>query len=173
MMLVRKPCAQFVDKFLDEQRRLPISFPFVGATAGVPPRGYVVDHTRVLLGAGEQAFESARRALKAWRQFDLGWVEAAPRETPIREREVIAIVAHAMGLWWLNACRIVQVIDEQGPMRRFGFAYATLPGHVERGEERFLVELDSRDASVWYDILAISRPRHPLAWMGYPISRRF
>jgi uncharacterized protein (UPF0548 family) len=170
MMLVRKPSAQLVGTFLDEQRGLPISFPFVGATAGAPPRDYIVDHTRVLLGSGEQTLDSARRALKAWRQFDLGWVEALPRETLIREGETIAIVAHAMGLWWLNACRIVYVVDEP---RRFGFAYATLPGHVEQGEERFLVELDSRDGSVWYDILAISRPRHPLTWLGYPIARRF
>jgi uncharacterized protein (UPF0548 family) len=33
-------------------------------------------------------------------------------------------------------CRIVYVIDE--PDRR-GFAYGTLPGHPERGEEAFII----------------------------------
>ena len=55
---------------------------------------------------------------------------------------------------------------------RFGFAYGTLPGHAESGEERFLVEWDRADDAVWYDILAFSRPRHPLARLGYPLTRR-
>jgi uncharacterized protein (UPF0548 family) len=60
------------------------------------------------------------------------------------------------------------VIDEE---RKFGFAYGTLPDHVERGEERFLVEWQADD-SVWYDILAFSRPQHPLAKLGQPLVRR-
>ena len=55
--------------------------------------------------------------------------------------------------------------------RRFGFAYGTLPGHVEQGEERFLVERTDDD-TVWYDILALSRPRHILTKIGYPFVRR-
>ena len=76
------------------------------------------------------------------------------------------------GFWWFNACRIVYLIDDTGPVTRFGFAYGTLPGHAERGEERFLIEWDQSDGSVWYDILAFSRPRHVLARLGYPLTRR-
>jgi uncharacterized protein (UPF0548 family) len=43
--------------------------------------------------------------------------------------------------------------------------------HVERGEERFAVEHRRDDGSVWYDLLAYSVPHHPLAKLGYPISR--
>ena len=67
----------------------------------------------------------------------------------------------------MSACRIVYVLVEP---RRFGFAYGTLPAHVERGEERFLVEWCADD-SVWYDILAFSRPNHWLVRLGYPITR--
>ena len=56
-------------------------------------------------------------------------------------------------------------------MERFGFAYGTLPGHAERGEERFLVEWSHEDDSVFYDVLAFSRPNHLLAWLGYPFAR--
>jgi uncharacterized protein (UPF0548 family) len=35
-----------------------------------------------------------------------------------------------------------------------------------------LVEWDRSDDSVWYDILAFSRPRHFLARLGYPWMRR-
>ena len=55
-------------------------------------------------------------------------------------------------------------------MRRFGFAYGTLAEHAESGEERFTVEWDDQD-NVGYDILTFSRPRHPLARLGYPLSR--
>ena len=73
----------------------------------------------------------------------------------------------AFGLWWLNAARIVYAVDEATEsVARYGFAYGTLPGHVEAGEERFLVEWDRRDDSVWYDIRAFSRPRHILTRLG-------
>jgi uncharacterized protein (UPF0548 family) len=67
---------------------------------------------------------------------------------------------------------VVYVVDEHGPLvRRAGFAYGTLPDHVERGEERFLVEMDPSDGRVWYDILAFSRPRHALVRASFPVAR--
>jgi uncharacterized protein (UPF0548 family) len=114
----------------------------------------------------------ARAALEGWRQFDLGWVEAWPKVTPIRPGEAVAVVARAAGLWWLNAGRIVYAVDEAGPVTKFGFAYGTLPDHVGSGEERFLIEWDRGDKSVWYDILAFSRPPHLLARLGYPMVHR-
>jgi uncharacterized protein (UPF0548 family) len=81
-------------------------------------------------------------------------------------------VAHEIGLWWLNACRIIYVVDESEPIRRFGFAYGTLPGHAGTGEERFLVEWDRASDAVWYDILAFSRPHRFLPHLGYPYMRR-
>jgi uncharacterized protein (UPF0548 family) len=63
-------------------------------------------------------------------------------------------------------------IDERGPPRRFGFAYGTLESHVERGEERFLVEMDET-GQVWYELAAFSRPRHPLVRLAYPLARRY
>lgn len=57
----------------------------------------------------------------------------------------------------------VRRLGATGSIARFGFAYGTLPGHVESGEERFQIEWHRSDDSVWYDILAFSRPNHPLA----------
>jgi uncharacterized protein (UPF0548 family) len=56
-------------------------------------------------------------------------------------------------------------------VRRYGFAYGTLADHMATGEERFTVEWRRADHSVWYDILAFSRPRHPLARVGLPFGR--
>ena len=50
--------------------------------------------------------------------------------------------------------RVVYVVDEP---RRKGFAYGTLPGHPEDGEEAFIVDLRDDD-SVWITIRAFSRP---------------
>ena len=83
-----------------------------------------------------------------------------------------SVQAKTFGFWSLNAARIVYVIDEkQNQTARFGFAYGTLPDHVERGEERFTVEWE-KDNSVWYDIYAFSRPQHPLVKLGFPLARR-
>ena len=82
------------------------------------------------------------------------------------------MVARAIGLWWLNACRIVYVVDEVEQVRRFGFGYGTLPEHAGTGEERFLIEWDRANDSVWYDILAFSRPNQFLTRLGYPWVRR-
>jgi uncharacterized protein (UPF0548 family) len=144
----------------------------VGATAATPPAGYALDHTRIELGLGEAAFHAAKAAMQRWEHFRLGWVEASSPPTPIRAGEVVAIMGHAMGLWWLNACRIVYTVDEAGPINRFGFAYGTLPGHAESGEERFLIEWDQSDNRVWYDIFAFSKPNSILARLGYPMVRR-
>ncbi|MBN9520475.1 DUF1990 domain-containing protein, partial [bacterium] len=103
----------------------------------------------------------------------LGWVEATPADTPLRPGEVVAVVARILGVYWVNACRVVYAVDDDGPVRRVGLAHGTLPGHAESGGERVLVEWDRATGAVWYDILAFSRPRHPLARLGYPLARRF
>jgi uncharacterized protein (UPF0548 family) len=172
MILLRKPSAEAVREFLRTQAALPFTYAAVGATSGVPPAGYNVDRMRIALGEGEAVFAAARAALTRWEHFRLGWVEAHPADAPLREGATVAVQARVLGLWWLNACRIVYVVERQGPNPAFGFAYGTLPGHAESGEERFLVEWDPEGGGVWYDILAFSRPRHLLARLGYPLARR-
>ena len=171
-MAIRKPTPDTLCRFLATQKPLPFTYEAVGATAGTPPAGYVVDRTRIKLGDGESVYRAAIAALRRWEQFRLGWVEAWSPDTPIQAGQVVAVMGRAVGLWWRNACRIVYVVDEAGPVRRFGFAYGTLPGHVESGEERFLIEWDQNDDAVWYDILAFSRPNHVLTRLGYPVVRR-
>ena len=172
MLSLRKPSAESIRPFLEAQAKLPFSYVAVGATATTPPADYAVDRTRIKLGEGEPVFRSAIVALRCWEQFRLGWVEAWSPDTPIQTGEVVAVMGRAIGLWWLNACRIVYVVDQSGPISKFGFAYGTLPGHVESGEERFLIEWDRGENSVWYDILAFSRPNHFLTRLGYPVVRR-
>ena len=171
MFLPREPSAQLVSKFIARQRDLPFSYAEVGATGKTPPAGYTVDHNRIQLGRGKQVYEGAVDALRHWRQFDLGWVTVVPTGVPVEVGATVAVRARTFGLWSLSAARIVYLINENEPVQRFGFAYGTLPDHVERGEERFIVEWQLKDDSVWYDILAFSQPRHPFVRLSFPLAR--
>jgi uncharacterized protein (UPF0548 family) len=174
MPSLRKPSPELIRTFLSDQAKLELTYAAIGATATTPPAAYVVDHTRVRLGEGEAVFTLATTALGRWDHFRLGWVEAWSSDPVIRVGTPVAVLVRILGLWWLNACRVVYVVDEsRGPVRRWGFAYGTLPGHAESGEERFQIEWDQTNGDVWYDILAFSRSHHVLARLGYPLTRRF
>src|SRR5580704_11554042 len=112
MLLLRKPSSSTIQDFLARQASFDFTYSAVGATAAAPPAGYAVDHTRIKLGDGEKVFRAAKTALQHWEQFRLGWVEAWPPETPIESGQVVAVVARILGLWWVNACRLVYVVDE-------------------------------------------------------------
>ena len=167
MFMMREPSEEDAARFVASQRDLPFTYAEVGATNTTPPAGYNVDHNRIQLGNGAAIYDRAVDALKNWRHFDLGWVTIVPRGVPVEVGATVAVKARAFGTWSLSASRVVYTIDES---RRFGFAYGTLPDHVERGEERFLIEW-LPDETVWYDILAFSRPRHPLVKLSRPLAR--
>ncbi len=172
MFLPTKPSEERIRQFLDAQREVPFSYPEVGATRTEPPTRYAVDHNRIKLGNGRETFDRAIAALRDWKQFDLGWVRIVLAGTPIKVGAVVAILTQHFGFWSLNACRVVYLINEEGPVKKFGFAYGTLASHVERGEERFTIEWHAEDDSVWYDILAFSRPNKLLIRLSLPLARR-
>ena len=169
MFLSREPTADQIREFIVAQQGLPFSYSEVGATQEKPPDGYAIDHHRTRLGNGAETFARAVAALRDWKQFDLGWTRIVPPHTPIQTGQIVAVQARTFAVWSLNPCRVVYVIDEE---KRFGFAYGTLEAHVERGEERFLIEWDAVDDSVCYDILAFSQPRHFLVKLVRPLARR-
>ncbi len=171
MFMLTEPSLQVVREFIATQSDSTFSYAAVGATNAVPPPEYTLDHNRVQLGLGNEVYEHAVEALRRWRQFDLGWVKIVPPRSRIEVGTTVAVQARTFGFWSLNACRIVYLISDEGPIKRFGFAYGTLADHVERGEERFTVEWHREDNSVWYDILAFSRPAHPLVRTAFPLAR--
>ncbi len=166
-----QPSDEMIRAFLRQQADASFSYLEVGYSRHTPSGDYVVDHNRICLGEGEACFDAARDAIHAWRMFPAGWVKLCWPTAPIVPGTNVAVLARWGPLWWLNACRIVYVIDEQTLPRRFGFAYGTLPAHAERGEERFCVEM-AADGTVWYDLLAFSRPNQLLTRLGHPLVRR-
>ncbi len=171
MFLFTEPSADQVRRFIESHRHLPFSYPDVGATAGTIPVGYTVDRNRVKLGVGRNMFDCAVAALKNWNHFDLSWVQIVPEETTLAVGETVAVRVKHFGFWSLNACKVIYLVEEEEPIRKFGFAYGTLPGHAESGEERFTIEWHATDNAVWYDILAFSRPGSRLVKLGSPLAR--
>lgn len=167
MFMLGPPSEQLVRRILESQKQLRFTYPEVGATSGALPAGYGTHHDQFPLGQGAAAFELARRAIREWKMFGIGWLHIQPPVQPIAAGGVVGVIASHFGFSSLNVCRIVYTIDEP---RRYGFAYGTLPEHAETGEERFQVEF-KEDGAVWYDILAFSRERHLLAKIGMPFSR--
>lgn len=70
------------------------------------------------------------------------------------------------GLCLAFGCRIVTVIDEP---QRYSFAYGSLAGHPERGEELFLVEWQEDDR-VTFILKADSQPANWLYRLGRPFG---
>jgi len=167
MFLARKPSEARIRGVVASQAAAGFSYPEAGATQEHAPPGYCLRQQSFELGRGPGVFERAKQAIREWRMFDIGWIELCWPDVPIRTGSTVAVLARHFGFWSLNVCRIVYEIDDP---RRYGFAYGTLPEHAEAGEERFTVEWRDDD-SVWYDILAFSREKHPLAKMAYPLSR--
>jgi uncharacterized protein (UPF0548 family) len=171
LLSLRAPSEDEIRRFLAKQSGSGFSYPEVGASATEVPAGYNVDHNRIQLGSGEGAWQRAAEAIRKWRMFGMPWVNLHWASAPIQVGIDVAVSVRHLGFYSLHACRIVYVVDEQSPGKRFGFAYGTLGEHAESGEERFTVEWNRDDDRVWYDILAFSRPRQMFARLGYPLSR--
>jgi len=173
-----KPSPKAIRELLATQRDLEFTYSQVECTRGEKAAtrivdGFVKDHNRILLGHGEECFERAKQAIRAWQMFKLGWVQVADSSAPVAVGTQSCVIAKSFGLWTTHCCRIVYTIDEsESSVQQFGFAYGTLPAHAERGEERFLVQWDTVEDSVWYDLLAFSSPNSLLAKIGYPVVRR-
>jgi uncharacterized protein (UPF0548 family) len=170
MFCLSKPQRQSILAFISAQRTQKFSYAEVGRSRQQAPQGYTADHNRVNLGQGLETFERAKSAIRQWKMFDMPWIDLCWPITPIEPEAAVAVLVSHLGFWSMNACRIVYVIDEHGSPERYGFAYGTLPDHMERGEERFTVEFDTDDQTVWYDIYAFSRPS-TLARLAYPFAR--
>ena len=142
---------------------LPFTYREVGATAGPPPAGYHYVCKSAVIGDGRRRFEDAAAAVMRWGMLRGAGVRVEA-STEVAEVGSDVIV----GIGPIRApCRVVYVVDE--PDRR-GFAYGTLPGHAESGEELFAVRYDPATGAVVAEVIAFSR--HATWWsrLGAPVT---
>lgn len=179
MFSLRKPTYQQLRDFLKSHRDVPFTYPEVEATRrdaadGEAPDGYSCGRQRVLLGHGREVFLQAKSNLREWKMFPAEFVELI-WPAPIEVGRVVATLFQAPGFWTLNPCRIVYAIDDteygDANIERFGFAYGTVGSHLAAGEERFTVEHNHDDDSVWYEVYCFSKADHWLSNLAYPYLR--
>lgn len=135
----------------------------IGASATVLPAGYHHLRKSSVIGRGRERFEQAAAQGMRWGMLR-GAGLRVNATTPVAEvgAEVLVNLGPVVA-----PCRVVYVVDE--PDRR-GFAYGTLPGHPESGEECFLVRYDASTEDVIAEVAAFSR--HAMWWsrLGAPIT---
>lgn len=149
-------------------RNLPLTYRQVGSTRDTTmPRGYRALCRTLGVGTGEERLELAAQVLLSWdmhRRAGLGVRTSSARVT----QGAVAVLSLGFGNMGVQApVRVVYMVDEP---RRKGFAYGTLAGHPESGEEAFVLELQDDDA-VTFTITGFSRPAMLLSRVGGPISR--
>ena len=176
MFLLQRPTREAIDRFIAASSELPLSYGPVGLARDdrLPPdRDPDLDYDEIVapIGRGEGDLIRARAALRAWKQFEVGWVDLHPPGAGIATGTNVAVVIRHLGFCSMNGCRVVYEVGDPRNGGRFGFAYGTLPNHAESGEELFEVWLDAGINQVMYRLRAVSRPRAPLARMGYRIAR--
>lgn len=169
MFLLHRPSPEDVERFIAACRDLPLSYHPIGL-ANQTRRGFVADQQRRIVGSGHEAFARAKVVLREWKHFELGWVELFPKGASIAVGTVVAVLVRHAGCWSLNGCRVVYAIAGEDATE-FGFAYGTLTDHADSGEEVFTVSFQPDTGAVSYLIRAVSKPRAPLARLGYPLAR--
>ena len=141
-----------------------LTYPDVGATRnGLLPAGYRQVHRDIPIGTGRAAFRRVADGLLRW---DVHRAAGFPvTSTGNRAAQgTDAILRAGPGL--LIPCRVVYTVDQADCQ---GFAYGTLPGHPERGEEAFLVTIAGEE--VRFRIRAFSRPAWLVARLGGLFTR--
>jgi uncharacterized protein (UPF0548 family) len=152
----------------DEAARLraaPLTYaPADLAATGQPPAGYKSFERSTTLTRKD--FDAAATDLLSWRMHDRAGLRVSASELTLR-KDTVVLMRLGLGPMSLRIpCRVVQVFDEP---RMRGFAYGTLPGHPESGEERFVLEARD-DGSIQFTVSAFSRPATRIARLGGPIS---
>lgn len=140
---------------LTDLATLQLTYSEVGATAGPLPDGYHHVRKSAVIGRGRARFDDAAAKVMRW-----GMLRGAGVRVQATS-EVAAVGSEVLvGIGPVRApCRVVYVIDEAD---RRGFAYGTLPGHPESGEEMFAVRYDPATTEVRAEVAAFSR--HATWW---------
>jgi uncharacterized protein (UPF0548 family) len=157
-----------MEQLVEDLKMAEPTYSDIGATlAGKRPEGFHHDRYDAALGQGPDIFQRAVTGLKTWKAHRLPGMGVFPDHQEIRTGATVVVTLGTSILALAVPCRIVSVIDGQ---TRWGFAYGTLPGHPEQGEEAFVVSI-APDQTVRFEIESFSRPGDPLVRLAGPIAR--
>jgi uncharacterized protein (UPF0548 family) len=154
-----RPTEPQLRALLAEVRRSDVSYDHVGSTLEGPGH-------QIALGRGDAAFAAGVAGLRAWACHAGIGATIEPPDAPLAEGTDVLVVLRLGPFRLLVPDRIVVVVDEP---HRFGFAYGTLPGHPERGEESFVVQ-QADDGAVTATIRVEAEGAWLLARIAAPVT---
>jgi uncharacterized protein (UPF0548 family) len=108
------------------------------------PAGYRVLERSLVLGFGSEVFERASHGLLSWQMHLQAGINVDADTPTATTGSCVLLTIGRRPLVVTAPCRVVGEVNE--PDRR-GFAYGTLPGHPESGEESFIVSRSGRSRS--------------------------
>jgi uncharacterized protein (UPF0548 family) len=154
-----------VAALLAAARAAPLTYAEVGASRDEHlPSGY--HHVRMSERIGDAAaFDLAVAGLRTWAVQGGAGLHVYPSD-PVEPDATIVAVTSVGPMQVVVSCRVVEVFKSPD---LFGFAYGTLSGHPESGEESFVVE--RRDGATFFTVSAFSKPVDPLARLAGPCGR--
>lgn len=174
MLMFGRPTSKQVDRLLADARTAELTYTDVGATLdGRFPTGYRHGRHEIHLGHGQEVFDRATAALRDWAAHRGVGMRVTADEPDLVVGAHVVVVVPLGPLAAVARCRIVAVLDE---VDRFGFAYGSLPGHPEHGEEAFVVQR-APDGAVAFVVTVFFRHADLLVRLGGPVAdamqRRF
>lgn len=159
-----------LDRLYVDAARHEVTYDHVGSSVEIgkwPDRQPTLEH--LSLGTGNTAFAAGVYALRHWAPQQGIGARIHPRDAPVAVGGTILVVLPFGPVEVIAPNRIVAVVDEPGV---FGFAYGTLPGHPESGEESFFVR-QRDDGTVVAAVTVDAVPGTLAARMSGPLVSRF
>lgn len=146
-----------------------LTYSTVGMTLGWAPTpdGYNEHMSERVVGHGKEVFDKVGYALMHWEINRKAGFQVQAQHEVVREGERVGVVLPVFPFIGVSAiCKVVGVIAEGD---RTGFAYGTLPGHPQQGEEAFVLE-HREDDSVVMTVRAISKPAAWFVKLAGPLA---
>ncbi|RBY85305.1 DUF1990 family protein [Blastococcus sp. TF02A-26] len=146
---------------------VPFTYAEIGATAEPDlPAGYRHSEHVLPVGSGRAVFDRCVAAVFGWRAQHSVGLRVRATGPATEPGTVVVLTAGLDRLGFDIPCRVVWARTE-GDER--GFAYGTLPGHPESGEEAFLVRI-SPTGEVTVTLRVFSRLASPAARLAGPFA---
>jgi uncharacterized protein (UPF0548 family) len=126
------------------------------------------------------SFEVAQRLMRHYQFADPAIVRASYAEDSPLERRDMLLEGRFYGLRFHLGVRVGGLVDEElaaggRPLRRWGWNYRTLQGHLEMGQMDYEVRKWLDSGEVEFRIHAVSRPAHipnPVIRLGFRLFGR-
>ena len=183
-----QPLGDAARRAIDELHDKGLNFDLERRSEFTPENGWHVDDYRQPLPPEPPgpprpggSFEVAQRLLRDYEFADPAIIRAVyATDSPLERRDML-LEGRFYGLRFHLGVRVGGLVDEElnaggRPLRRWGWNYRTLQGHLEMGQMDYEVRKWLDSGEVDFRIHAVSRPAHipnPVVRLGFRVFGRW